>query len=67
MNDESTYTIYRIFARNSEHETIKEGLTLEEAKEHCSDPETSSLTATSEESEALTKRKGHWFDSWVEE
>lgn len=62
----STYKITRIFA-SGEREEINSGVTLEEAKEHCSNPETSSRTATSPEAIALTAEKGPWFDGFNEE
>lgn len=55
---------------NGRHEsyrrTIRTQLTLEEAQAHCSDPETSSRTATSSEARARTKRYGPWFDGYTE-
>jgi hypothetical protein len=47
-------------------ELIKHGLTLEEAQEHCSDPETSSRTCTSEEGVQRTEERGPWFDCYYE-
>ena len=44
--------------------TIKEGLTLEEAQEHCDDPETSSRTCTDESHE---QQHGPWFDGYREQ
>ena len=40
---ETTYSITRFYAPHvdKQNETVKEGLTLEEAQEHCSDPATS--------------------------
>jgi len=46
-----TYRIVRFF-KDKESEIIKEGLSLEEAKEHCQDPD--------------TKGEG-WFDGFEEE
>jgi len=39
--DEKTYMILRFFRDGRPSETIETGLTLEEAREHCRDPETS--------------------------
>lgn len=58
-----TYTVYRHFM-NGGKEVIKAGLTLKEAKEHCSDPQTSSKTAEGEEMEAYTRKHGPWFDGF---
>lgn len=43
---------------------IKGGLTLEAAQAHCSDPQTSSATCTTDEGKALTEDKGPWFDCY---
>lgn len=58
--------IYRIirFKFHGKSRTIKTGLTLEEAQAHCSDPETSSRTAKSAKSKAITRRIGPWFDGY---
>jgi hypothetical protein len=61
-----TYAIRR-FYRDHPAETIQDGLTLEEAKEHCSDLQSSSKTCTTEEGCARTERLGPWFDGWTEE
>ena len=61
------YKIVRKFAKNHPDEVIKTGLTLEEAREHCGDPETSSFTADGEEARELTRRKGDWMDCYYEE
>lgn len=61
------YKIVRHFKEDDRRETIAEDLTLEEAKAHCNDPETSSNTATGEKERRMTEEFGAWFDSWVEE
>ena len=41
-------------------------LTLEEAQEHCNDPETSSSTCTSYRARKRTEQMGAWFDGYEE-
>ena len=52
---EATYSIIRFYAphRNEEKEIIDTGLTLEEAQEHCNDPD--------------AREEGEWFDGYTEE
>lgn len=55
-DDDKTYCIVRFYADSShpDHHSIqKEGLTLEEAQEHCNDPS--------------TREEGVWFDGYTEE
>jgi len=59
------YKIVRIY-RNKPRRTIKTGLTLEQARAHCKNPETSSRTATSAKAARITKRNGPWFDAYEE-
>lgn len=59
--------IRRFFSDHFGPIVIKECLSLEEAQEHCRDPEASSTTAVSVELVELTKNCGHWFDGYVEE
>ena len=63
-----TYKIIRIYQNDmEEREVIDTGLTLEQAQEHCNDPETSSRTATGKAGVALTKKHGEWFDAYYKE
>ena len=56
----TTYKIIR-FRFEGDDRVIKRGLTLEEAREHCSDPETSGSTCSN------LKKRGQWFDGYAEE
>lgn len=60
------YKIVRFYRDNAllNGDVRATGLTLEEAKAHCNDPETSSSTATSAEAREHTERYGEWFDGW---
>lgn len=62
----TTYKIVRGYFRGGRR-TIKTGLTLEEAQAHCSNPETSSRTATSAAARRRTAERGPWFDGYTEE
>lgn len=62
-----TYKIIRFYFQNYVPLIIKTGLTLEEARNHCSDPETSSRTAKSSKAKAITKKYGEWFDGYEKE
>ena len=59
------YNIVRHYFRGG-HRIIAKGLTLEQAKQHCRNPETSSSTATNAVARARTKRLGQWFDGYEE-
>ena len=64
MAQEATYRIVR-FYQEHDSEVIKTGLSLEDARAHCNDPETSSTTASAE---TLRRAKsGEWFDGYEAE
>lgn len=63
----TTYTIRRVFHSGEHSQNILNGLTLEEAKAHCNDSESSSSTATSKHAKAITAKYGAWMDTFVEE
>ena len=56
--------IIRFYQNDKKTVIIKTGLTEEQAKAHCNDPETSSKSATSKDAIAHTKKYGPWFDAW---
>ena len=63
------YAIKRLYFSNDSrrfNRVIKSGLTLEEAKAHCSDPETSSSTCTRADRRRITAQRGPWFDGYTE-
>lgn len=64
----STYKIIRFFADiNVGAKIVEEGLTLEDAQEHCGDKETSSEACTTQEGIDRTNKYGTWFDGYEEE
>lgn len=66
MSD-TTYKIIR-FHRDEERRVVMyRGLSLEEAQEHCKDPETSSSTCTDVDCLVYTELHGPWFDGYEEE
>lgn len=63
-----SYKIIRHYFRSEiPNRTIKRGLTLEEAQEHCNDPETSSRTCKKPQNVRRTEECGPWFDGYTEE
>lgn len=60
------YKIVRFYKNGHPSRTIKRGLTLEQAQEHCSDPETSSSTARGAAARRYTEAFGDWFDGYEE-
>jgi hypothetical protein len=61
-----TYCIVRFFQEHDK-EIIETGVSLEDALEHCLNPETSSQTCTTAEGQQLTDQRGPWFDGYEEE
>ena len=61
-----TYLIMR-FHRDEANKVIERGLSLQEAQEHCQDPETSSRTCTSPAAKEYTEKHGPWFDGYEKE
>lgn len=62
------YRIVRFHANSDiDNKIIEENVSLEEAKKHCNDPETSSRTAKGKEAIEYTKEFGQWFDGFEEE
>lgn len=59
------YKIVRQFFRHPPR-TIKKGLTEEEARAHCKDPEGCSSTCTSAKGKAYTERVGPWRDTYTD-
>lgn len=60
-----TYKIVRHYFRDYRSRTIKRHLSLEEAQAWCSDPETSSSTATKAPGIRRTRERGAWFDGYT--
>jgi len=59
--DGGRYNIVRFYRDGWRRRIIKHGVTLEEAKRHCADPETSSETARSAAARRRTREKGPWL------
>lgn len=63
-----TYMVIRWYSDSDiRARLIKSGLTMEEAKAHCLDPETNSVTCTSKEGQKETFTYGSWADIWTED
>ena len=61
---DQTYKIVRLFFKGGKR-TVKRGLTLEQAQEHCRNPQTSSRTCTNYIGRKRTEQRGPWFDSYT--
>ncbi len=61
------FQIVRGYRDTESREIVEIELTLDEARAHCRDPETSSSTCKSPEGVARTKRHGPWFEGYERE
>jgi len=61
------YKIIRFYEYDAPEDVGISGLTLEQAKAHCKDPETSSETCTTEEGKNRTAIVGRWFEGYTTE
>lgn len=63
-----TYKVERHYFNNpGKNRTILSNATLAQARDHCSDPETSSKTCTKAAGKRRTRLYGPWFDSYMKE
>lgn len=60
------YKVIRFYFRGGKR-VLKRGLSLSEAQQHCSNPETSSSTAKSTLAVRRTAKYGPWFDGYDKE
>ncbi len=66
-NEGRHYNVVRYYQNAGIRRRImRERLTLDEAREHCNDPETSSSTCTNAAGRARTRKCGIWFDGYTE-
>lgn len=63
---DTMYKIVRGYRDQDFKETVLEDLTLEEAKAHCRDPETTSTKCKGAAGIARTAQFGPWFDGFEE-
>lgn len=62
------YKIVRKFFRDDiPDELIESGLTIDQARSHCSNSESSSTLATTLSARAITRKLGPWFDAYYED
>jgi hypothetical protein len=61
------YKVVRYYLNGYRKRTIYTGLTLAQAQEHCSDPESSFKSCTSSAGKRRTRQQGPWFDGYTEE
>lgn len=61
------FKIVRMFFEGYPDKVIKRGLTLEEARAWCKNPETSSSTAKSKKAQGIFEKYGEWYDGFAED
>ena len=62
------YKIVRFYSNAGiRRRVIDRGLSLKEAQEHCTSPETSSVTCTTATGKRRTRQLGAWFDGFTKE
>lgn len=63
--EQQMYRIVRFYRdAGIRRRVIDTGLTLEQARAHCNDPETASSTCTGKVGKDRTRRVGEWFDGY---
>lgn len=69
---EKRYKIVRYYQDDRKRRVMRSGLTLNQAQEHCNDPQTSSMTASyacngnPKAQERWHEKNKHWFDGYTE-
>ena len=65
---QAKYSVIRFYKdANIRRRIILMGLSLEQAREHCGNPETSSSTCTESAGKRRTVKLGDWFDGYEKE
>lgn len=62
-----TYMIVRKYFENHDDEVIRRGLSLDEAKDHCADDDSSSESCYTTDAIDRTRKMGRWFDCFYKE
>jgi hypothetical protein len=65
-----TYRLVRFYQRDPQdltREVLAEGQTFDQVREHCNDPETASVTCTTDEGRERTRKCGPWFEGFERE
>lgn len=62
-----SYKIVRKFRDSFRSYTVRRGLSFDEARRRCADPESSSESCTTKTGKDRTRKRGPWFDSYYED